>query len=134
MVLPAASAGAHFQTGHHRRVVPRRHRGADADRLAPDERRVAGHVLARRLALQHARRAGEEADLVAHRRHFLLQRELLGLAGVLRLDLHELLGALLERVRDPQQGALALGRRGVAPALERARGVLERRVDVRLAG
>ena len=32
--------------GHHHRVVPRRHRGADADRLAPDVRGVARHVLA----------------------------------------------------------------------------------------
>ena len=61
---------------HHRRVVPRRHRRADADRLAPDERRVAAHVLAGRLALEHARRAREEADLVAHRRDLLRPREL----------------------------------------------------------
>ena len=33
---------------HHHRVVPRRHLGAHADRLAPDERGVAGHVLAGR--------------------------------------------------------------------------------------
>ena len=56
-----------------------------------------------------------------------------GLPVLRRLDVHELLGALLERVGDPQQGALALGRRGVAPALERARRVLEGGVDVGLA-
>ena len=87
--------------GHHRRVVPGRHRGAHADRLAPHVRRVAGHVLAGRLALEHARRAREEADLVAHRRHFLLRRELLRLARVLGLDVDQLVGARLDRVGDP---------------------------------
>ena len=53
---------------HHHRVVPRRHRGAHPDRLAPDERGEAGHVLTRRAALQHPRRAREEPDLVHHRR------------------------------------------------------------------
>ena len=39
--------------GHHDRVVPRRDRGDDADRLAPDHRGEAGHVLVDRLALHH---------------------------------------------------------------------------------
>ena len=56
---------------HHHRVVPRRDLRADADRLAADERRVPGHVLAGRAALEHPRRAGEEADLVDHRRDLL---------------------------------------------------------------
>ena len=71
--------GRPLPDGHHRRVVPRRHRRADADRLAPDERGEAAHVLARRLALEHAGGAGEEADLVAHRRHLLVRRQLRGL-------------------------------------------------------
>ena len=118
--------------GHHCRVVPGRDRGADADRLAPHVRRVAAHVLAGRLALEYAGGAGEEADLVGHRRDLLRCRQLLRLARVLRLDVDKLVGALLDRVGDPQQRALALARRGVTPALERARGVLERRVDVGL--
>src|ERR671932_683954 len=68
--------------GHHRWVVPRRDRRADADGLAPDERGEALHVLPGRAALEHARRAREEADLVDHRRDLLRQRERLRLAGV----------------------------------------------------
>src|SRR4051794_4706265 len=63
----------------------------------------------------------------------LLRRGLLRLARVLRLDVDELVGAGLDRVGDPQQRALALARRGVAPALERARGGPEGRVDIGLA-
>src|ERR671936_404067 len=50
-------------------------------------------LLAGRLALEHARRAREEADLVDHRRDLLRHRQLLGLAGVLGLDVHGFLGA-----------------------------------------
>ena len=61
-----------------------------------------------------------------------VRRQLHRLARVLRLDRDELVGALLDRVGDPQQRALALARRRVAPLLERALGVLERGVDVGL--
>ncbi len=55
---------ADLPAGHHDRVVPRRDRGDDPDRLAPDEARVAGHVLVGRLALHDPARAGEEAQVV----------------------------------------------------------------------
>ena len=104
---------------HHHRVVPRRHRGAHPDRLTPDERGEPGHVLARRAALQHPRRAREEADLVHHRRDLFGQRQRDRLAGVLRLRLHQLVGVGLDGVRDAEQGQAPLGRGGVAPARER---------------
>ena len=59
---------------HHHRVVPRRDLADDPDRLAADPRGVARHVLPRRLALEHARRAGEEPQLVDHRRDLLARR------------------------------------------------------------
>ena len=40
------------------------------------------------------------------------------LAGVARLDLHELVGPLLEGVGDPEQGLLPLCRGRLAPGLE----------------
>ena len=95
---------------HHHRVVPRRHRGAHPDRLAPDERGEPGHVLAGRPALQHPRRAREEADLVHHRRDLFGQRQRERLAGVLRLGLDQLVGVGLDGVGDPEQGQAALGR------------------------
>ncbi len=103
---------------HHHRVVPRRHGGADPDRLAPDERREAGHVLARRPALEHSRGASKEPDLIHHRRDFLRGGQRERLAGVLRLGLDELIGPGLQRVRDAQQCQAALGRGRVTPARE----------------
>ena len=120
--------------GHHRRVVPGRHRRAHADRLAPDARRVAGHVLAGRGSLEHPCGAGEEPDLIDHRRHLFGQHERLGLAGVLALDRDQLLGPRLDRVGDLEQRELALGRGRLPPALERARRRLTRRVDLLLGG
>ena len=50
---------------HHQRVVPRADAGDDADRLAPDHRRVALDVLAGRTCPRAvARRAREEAEVV----------------------------------------------------------------------
>ena len=101
---------------HHQRVVPRRDLADDADRLAPDERRVVLQVLARGPALEHPGGAGEEPDLVDARRELLAGRQAERLAGVPGLGLHELVGPLLQRVGDLEQRLLALGGGGVAPA------------------
>ena len=84
---------------HHHRVVPRGDLGADADRLAADERRVPGHVLAGALALEVAGRGGEEADLVDHRRDLLRAGQGDRLAGVLDLEGDQLLGRAPRRRR-----------------------------------
>ena len=63
-VLPVASAGPSFQRRHVERVVPRRDRGDDADRVAPDDRGVAGEELVRGEAVHHPRGAGEEPEQV----------------------------------------------------------------------
>ena len=102
---------------HHQRVVPGRHLGADADRLAPDHRGVPGHVLARRAALQDARGAGEEPELVHARRELLGQGQGDRLPGVPALGLHQVGGPLLDRIGDLQQGEAALRRGRVAPGL-----------------
>ena len=106
---------------HQQRVVPGRHLADDADRLAPDERRHAAHVLAGRAPFEHARGAREEADLVDHRRELLRGREPARLAGVLDLGVDELVRPRLDRVSEAQQRELTLGGRRVAPLLEGAR-------------
>ena len=111
---------------HQQRVVPRRDLADDADRLAPDPRGVAGHVLPGRPALEHPRRSGEEAELVHHRRDLLARGERLDLPGVLRLQGDELVGVRLDRVGELQQRLLALaGRR--TPPLAEGRGRRRRR-------
>ena len=65
-VLPAASAGRDLPDRHHQRVVPGRDLADHADRLAAHEGGVALHVLAGGAALQAARGAGEEAQVVGH--------------------------------------------------------------------
>ena len=77
--LPAASAGPELPDRHHQRVVPRADAGDDADRLAPDHRRVALDVLAGGLALEVACGAGEEAEVVGAERHLLARAIEIGL-------------------------------------------------------
>src|SRR3712207_7768511 len=49
-------------------------------------------------------RAGEEPDLVHRHRYLFFHRQADGLAGVLGLGPHDLLGPLLQGVCDPEQG------------------------------
>ncbi len=87
---------------HHQRVVPRRDPRHDPERLAPDDRRVALDVLARRLALERSRAAGEEAQVVGRERH-LVPRDRHRLADVLRLELRQLVGMLVDQVGELEQ-------------------------------
>ena len=114
---------------HHQRVVPGRDPADDAERLAPDHRGVAAHVLTRALALEHARRAREEAQVVDAHRH-LVARIGKRLADVLRLDRGQLLGVLLEHPREPEQHLGALARRRVEPLRQRRARRRDRLVDV----
>ena len=117
---------------HRERIVPRRDLRHHADRLAADHRRVALHVLARRLALHDARRPGEEAQVVGDRRQLLAHgRD--RLADVQRLGLADLLAALVDRVGDPQQRERALARRRARPAVECALRRGDSGIDVRRA-
>ena len=86
----------------------------DPERLAADHRRVALDVLAGRLALEHARGAGEEAEVVGGERH-LVARGHERLADVQRLELRELLGVLLHHVRERVQQLRAVLRRLLRP-------------------
>ena len=120
---------ADLPDGHHQRVVPGSDLTDDADRLAPQHRRVARHVLPCGAALEAACGAGEEAqvvddhwDLVAGR----LQR----LADVGGLEARELLATLLDRRGDRQQRARTLSRRRLRPPAEGRVGRLHGRVDV----
>jgi hypothetical protein len=57
-------------------------------------------------ALEHPGRAGEEADLVDHRRDLLVHGQLERLAGVLALGGDELLGPGLDGVGDAERARL----------------------------
>ncbi len=115
---------------HHQRVVPRRDLADHADRLAADPRRVVGHVLAGRAALQDARGAREEAEVVGGVGHLLRHGQVQRLAGVLALDLVDLVHAGLDRVGDLEHRGGAVLRRRVTPALEGGRRGGVRTVDV----
>jgi hypothetical protein len=65
--------------------------------------------------------AGEEPDLVDHRRDLLARGQPERLAGVAALQRHQLVGVRLDRVGEAEQRQGALRRGGVAPAGEGAR-------------
>jgi hypothetical protein len=102
LVLPAAIAGANFQT----------------DRLAADRRGVVLHVLGAGTALEVAGRPGEEADLVDREHDLVVDEGGSRLSGVLGLEVGELVGPLLHRVGDAEQRELPLGRGGLSPFFE----------------
>ena len=121
---------AHLPHRHEQRVVPRADPGDDAEGLAPDHRRVAGLVLARRLALQVPRRAREETKVVGHHAG-LVDRDPPRLADVQRLEPRELLGVLVDHVGEREQERHAVLRRLVAPLDPRLLRGLDCAVDVR---
>ena len=83
---------------------------------------MALQVLRRRAALEDAGGAGEEADLVDHRRHLLARRQREAACRCSRASsVDELVGALLDGVGELQQRLLALARGGLAPRPEGAR-------------
>ena len=77
--------GAELPRGHVERVVPRRDRTDDAERVAPEERRVLLDVLAGGAAFEEARAAGEEAPVVDREVHLELD-DRGRLAAVLHLE------------------------------------------------
>jgi hypothetical protein len=93
---------------------------------------VALQVLPGGLALEDARRTGEEPELVDHRGDLLARGERLDLPGVLGLEGDELVGTGLDGVGDLEQGLLALARRRAPPLGEGRVGGGVRRVDVGL--
>ncbi len=118
--VPGRHGGSDLPDRHHQRVVPRRDQPRDADRLSPDVAGEARHVLTGRPALHRAGRAREEAQVVDDRGDLLGKGHGGRLADVLRLELDDLVGVLLDPVRELEEGELAiLGRRVVPVALER---------------
>jgi hypothetical protein len=100
--LPGGDGRRPLPGGHHERVVPGRDLRDHAERLAAQEGRVPGRVLAGGQRLRDAGGAGAEADDVEHVRHLGAHR-LARLAGVAALRLDEVLRARLEQVREPEQ-------------------------------
>ena len=102
--LPGRERRPDLPDGHEQRVVPGADAGDDAERLAPDHRRVALDVLAGRLALEVSGRTGEEAQVVGHDPR-LVDRHPPGLPDVERLEPCELLGVLVDHVGELRAGA-----------------------------
>ena len=122
-------SGRKLPDRHHQRVVPRRDAADDADRLAAEPRRVALHVLTGGLALEHARRAGEETEVVRADGQLVLRvRE--RLADVARLELRELVAVLVDHVGELEQHLAALARRRLEPLRQRLLRRLNGAVDV----
>ena len=112
--VPRGQRGRELPDGHHQGVVPGGDPADHAERLTPEHRRVAAHVLAGGLALEHPRRAGEEANVVGGDRH-LVARGRQRLADVLGLELGQLLGVFVEQVGELEQDLRALRGRRLEP-------------------
>ena len=121
--------GTELPDRHHQRVVPGRDPGDDPERLAPDDRGVALDVLAGGLALERAGSAGEEAQVVGREGH-LVARDRHRLADVLRLELRQLLGVVVDHVGELEQQLHPVLRRLVAPLGIRLAGGLDGALDV----
>ena len=108
---------------HHQRIVPRRDRADDADRVAAHHRGVARQVFRRRARRHDARGAGEEAQAVDDRRHLVVLHRVDRLAAVQRLELGE-------GLRRPPR----CGRRASASAPTRCIGVVRDQVSKAFVG
>jgi hypothetical protein len=91
---------------------------------------VVRQVLAGSAPAETARRAREEAEDVDDRRQLVLERALVGLAAVRRLEPGERLRLALDAVGELQQHPGPLGGGRPAPGLERALGGGHRPVDL----
>ena len=118
---------------HHEGVVPRRDLGDDADGLAAQHTGVALDVLPRGRALRSPGLAGSGPDDVQDVRHLRPHRPT-WLAGVAALRIDELLGPVLQGLREAKQGEHPLRRRGVPPAREGAYRGGKSRIEVGLPG
>ena len=121
--------GADLPRGHVQRVVPRRDRRDDAERVAPDERGVLLVVLAGGAAFEEARAAGEEAQVVDGEVHLELDHAD-RLADVGDLELAEALHVGVDGVGHLVEHLAALAGRAGGPAGEGVGGGLDRGVDV----
>ena len=118
--------GPELPGGHVERVVPRRDRGDDPERVTTDHRGVARLVLAGGLALEEAAGRGEEAPVVQGQVHLELDdRD--GLADVLALDRAQLVHVVLDGVGHRVQHLGALAGRAGRPVRRRRPGPRRRR-------
>ena len=119
---------------HHQRIVPRRDRGDDADRVAADHRGVAGNILAGDDARHGAHRAREEAVAIDDRRDLVVQHRVDRLAAVQRLERGKTFRLGLDALGDLQEIDRALRGRGARPGDEGFFGSRDRSVDLAFGG
>ncbi len=115
--------------GHVERVVPRRDRSDHTDRVTTGHRRVALEVLTGGLALQEARRSGEEPPVVDREVHLELD-DADRLAHVLALDARQLVDVGRHHLGHLTEDLAALPGRRTRPAGERRGRGLHGGVDV----
>ena len=114
---------------HVQRVVPGADARDDAERLAADHRGISLDVLPGRLAFEIPRRPGEEAEVVRHSRRLVLG-DPPGLPDVLRLEARELLGVLVNDVREGEKELHPVLRRLRLPLTPRLLGGIDGLLDV----
>jgi len=128
--VPGRQGRADLPGGHEVRVVPGRDRADDADRLAPDDARVAGRVLARGNAVEDPALRRHEADIVVGEGKIGIDRQLVRLAGLGGLHLGQALEILVEQVGHLIEVRRALPGGQPRPLLERLPGRLHGAIDV----
>ncbi|MNN16586.1 hypothetical protein D3C81_1297300 [compost metagenome] len=92
-----------FPRGHHDRVVPRRNRRHDPDRIAPDHAGVARQVFAAELAGLATHGTGEEAEHVDRGIEVILTGQVQRLAAIQGFETGEMVGVFFDGVGDVQQ-------------------------------
>ena len=119
---------------HHQRIVPRRNRADDADRIAADHAGVTRQVLPRCQPLGRAAGPGEEAEHIGDRGHFVIERRGQGLAGVARFELGISARLGVDMVGDTQQQRRAIPGSRARPARKCRFCRHDGRVDLRHRG
>ena len=125
---------AELPCGHHQRVVPRRDRRHDADRVTADHAGEARQVFAGDGARHRAAGAREEPEHVRDGRDLVVQRRGQRLPAVQRLDFRERRAVRLDAIRKLQQQRRAVLWSGARPALERRVRRFHCRVDLPARG
>jgi hypothetical protein len=108
--IAAADGRRELPCHHHQRVVPRRDRGNDSNRIAPDHRGEASEIFARHSTRHGAHRAGEEAVAVDNGWNLVIEDGVDRFAAIERLQCGEFFRFLFDAIGDLEKVAGPLPR------------------------